>query len=68
MKHDPIEETVEYQEAMKIVQPILDKAFPPEERVFGFCHKLWAMKKVLLREQGIEWKSPKELNPHIIYD
>ena len=35
----------------------------------GFCHVLWQMqKKVLKRDYGINWKSPSELNPHILYD
>lgn len=35
----------------------------------GFCHVLWQIqKKVLKRDYGINWKSPSELNPHILYD
>ena len=35
----------------------------------GFCHIIWRIqKKILKRDYGIIWKSPSELNPHILYD
>jgi hypothetical protein len=51
----------------------LNEAFPRDEpRVslpFGAVHLFWDCKKRILRESyGIDWKSPKELNPHIWYD
>ena len=35
----------------------------------GFCHEYWAVKKEVLREKyGIDWRSPAERYPHIIFD
>ena len=35
----------------------------------GYCHRYWALKKqILKREYGIDWKSPAELNPGVIFD
>lgn len=35
----------------------------------GYCHLYWATKKRILKEKySIDWKSPAELNPHILYD
>ena len=35
----------------------------------GFCHEYWTAKKKVLREKyGIDWRSPAERHPHIIYD
>jgi hypothetical protein len=35
----------------------------------GKCHRIWARIKELLRERhGIEWRSPRELNPWVIFD
>ena len=35
----------------------------------GFCHEYWAAKKEVLREKyGIDWRSPAERYPHIIFD
>ena len=68
MLRDPIEKTKEYDEAMKKVQPILDKEFPADKMYFGMCHAVWARKTELLKEQGIEWKSPAVMNPFIMFD
>ena len=35
----------------------------------GYCHLYWATKKRILKEKySLDWKSPAELNPHILYD
>jgi hypothetical protein len=40
-----------------------------EVRGLGFCHRFWRMKQQILKEKyGINWKTPAEMNPHIIYD
>lgn len=64
---DVSEYSSEYEEAMEIIQPILDAEFP-EERL-GICHARWARQKELLLEKfGISWHTPAELNPDIIFD
>ena len=35
---------------------------------FGSCHRSWELKKDLLQQRGIKWRSPSELNPNICYD
>jgi hypothetical protein len=35
---------------------------------FGSCHHYWELKKQLLKERGIKWMSPSELNPGTCYD
>lgn len=35
----------------------------------GFCFVFWDKKKeILLRDYNIDWKTPAELNPNVIYD
>lgn len=68
MLKDPIELTKEFEEAMTKVQPILDKEFPMNEWGMGTCHRYWYRKKELLKELGIEWKSPSEMNPDARFD
>jgi len=34
----------------------------------GSCHTLWRLVKEKLKSKGIGWRSPRELNPNIIYD
>jgi hypothetical protein len=36
--------------------------------VLGVCHSYWARKKELLAKKGIEWKTPAEMNPNILFD
>ncbi len=35
---------------------------------FGSVHSFWKMKKEMLQERGIRWRTPSELNPTISYD
>lgn len=69
MKRDPVEETEEYRVAMEKIFPILDKEFPKDSPIMmGQCHILWARKKELLKKEGVDWKTPAEMNPYIIFD
>jgi hypothetical protein len=35
----------------------------------GQCHVFWAIKKRILKEKyGIDWKTPKEMNPKTAFD
>ena len=63
LKHDPVEETNEYAEAMKEVQPILD-ALPDWVSIGG----RWACKAEELAKRGVIWKNPREMNPDVRID
>lgn len=66
-KHDP-------QEDDSTLKPIIDAAhvtanqLVPGPRELGRCHKVWFEQKRLLLEQGIDWKTPAEMNPHSFFD
>lgn len=35
----------------------------------GLCHSLWGEQKRILKEKhNIDWKTPAEMNPYIIFD
>lgn len=35
----------------------------------GFCHVVWATQKKILKEKyNVEWKTPQEMNPDILFD
>lgn len=35
----------------------------------GYCHEVWFRQKKILKEKyGIDWKTPAEQNPDILYD
>lgn len=37
--------------------------------VMGTCHRIWNRKKEILKEEfGIDWFSPREMNPRVIFD
>lgn len=41
----------------------------PRRGEMGFCHVAWPVKKRLLAEKyGIDWQSPEEMNPQVIFD
>ena len=68
IKRDPIEETNEYVKAMEKIDPILDREFPKDKWYMGTCHRYWHRKKELLKEEGINWRSPSEMNPDTRFD
>lgn len=71
MKRDPIEQTPEFQEALKIIQPELDefsKRLDEQGNIMGNCHRYWQKKKLLLKSIGIDWHSPAECNPNVLFD
>ena len=68
MLRDPVEKTKEYEAAMVKINAILDKEFPSDKVMMGTCHRYWARKKELLKAEGIEWKSPSEMNTNTKFD
>jgi hypothetical protein len=71
MEKDPIEDTQEYKDALKKIRPeldLLDKELEERKIVIGSCHIYWARKKDLLKMYGIDWKTPAECNPNVVFD
>lgn len=68
MKHDPIEQTQQY----KIIEKELEQkiyALIGEPGKMGYCYLYWHTKKeILKKDYNIDWKSPSELNPGILFD
>ena len=51
------------------VDSYLDLVIPRQNHMLGICHWIWGMKKVILRYGfNIDWKTPAEKNPGVIYD
>ena len=51
----------------------LEESSPTVESLFrggrGLCHREWQLTKKLMKERhGIEWQSPADLNPWVIFD
>lgn len=69
MKIDKQEKSIFNKKKFSKVEEILDEEFKDYDKGLGFCHIYWHRKKQLLKElYNIDWKSPAELNPGIIFD
>lgn len=69
LRKDPIEYTHEWENIFYDVEEELDKMFADEPKYMGFCFLYWSAKKNLLKEKyGIEWRSPSQMNPHVLFD
>ena len=57
-------------EIFEAVEKRIDKKMDEERlsKKLGACHTFWRLKKKYLKERGIEWKAPTELNPDHFYD
>lgn len=66
--NDSIEYTDEYL-TIELEMERMIKDEVGEGGYFGFCHKYWSAKKRILKEYfEIDWKSPEEMNPDVIFD
>ena len=71
---DPVERTEEYKKIQPQLQEDIQFALesdglPGNPLKRGLCHLYWMYKKQILREKyGIEWRSPCDLTPHVIFD
>lgn len=73
MKIDKIENTEEYkqieEELNKKIELELELKGYTNKQALGFCHIYWELKKEILKtDYNIDWKSPQELNPEIMFD
>ena len=66
LKHDPIEMSDEYLAVIDEVDEIVEKSF--EFKGLGSCHGEWALRRKLLLERGIKWRSPAVMNPMVRFD
>jgi hypothetical protein len=66
IKRDPVEMTREYLDVIDAVEEKIENN--RSYRGHGSCHHVWELKKGYLMEYGIEWKSPGELNPGVMFD
>ncbi|MBT3470833.1 MAG: hypothetical protein HOD72_14885 [Opitutae bacterium] len=71
---DPIENTDRYikiQSRLRedIQQALENDGLPGNPLKRGLCHLYWMYKKqILLEKYGINWRSPSDLTPHVVFD
>jgi len=67
--YDPVEDSEAYKSAAPVVQAEIDAKLEGEPYRLGMCHRVWGMKKRLLKERyGIDWHTPAEVNPDCHFD
>jgi hypothetical protein len=69
--HDPIEDNPEFKNIFATIDSEVHETLKhqPMRGGMGFCHIFWGTKKKILFEKyGIWWKSPAEMNPHMLFD
>lgn len=68
LKFDPVERTPEWEENIYEVEKELDRQFRGVPRGMGFCHAYWPAKRAVLAQRGIEWRTPSQMNPRVMFD
>ena len=71
MKQDPLEKYPRYAPIILAAEEQADQELRdhPLRGGIGYCHIFWNRKKAILKETyGLDWKSPQELNPDIMFD
>lgn len=67
--YDFVEETAVYKEVEPIIEELIKERLGELYDHMGACHAIWYHRKRLLMEKyGIEWFTPVELNPEVIFD
>ena len=67
--YDPVEDTVEYQNIRDELESELFKLMQNVDVKMGRNYKYWSLKKRILKQKyNIDWKSPPEMNPGIIFN
>lgn len=69
LRTDPVEYTWKWETIYYEVEDELDRRLANVPRQMGFCFQYWAMKRELLMEKyGIDWHSPSQMNPRVMFD
>ncbi len=66
---DSMCDTAEFKAIEKEVDIKVEEQMGDEYGTFGSCHRFWSIKKDMLKKDyGIDWLSPSELNPFVMFD
>lgn len=69
LRRDPVEYTHRWEQIYYDVEAALDERFMNAPRQMGLCFRIWNAKRELLKkEYGIDWHSPRQMNPGVKFD
>ena len=69
--HDPVEDTPAYRAVEVQVDADAEAAVAAAgiARTDGWCHAFWDAKQRILQERhGLAWRSPRQMNPGVVFD
>lgn len=68
LKKDPVEWTARWEEVIDEADRMAFANLNDVSRGMGFCFSYWHEREKALRQFGIEWRSPAEMNPRVRFD
>lgn len=68
LRFDPVERTPEWEEVVYEVEKECDRRLKHEPRGMGFCFSYWSTKQAVLKKYGIDWQTPSQMNPRVMFD
>ena len=68
LKFDPVERTPQWEAMYYEVERECDRRLGDTPRGMGFCFAYWSTLRQVLHERGIDWRSPSEMNPRVMFD
>ena len=68
LKRDPVEWTARWEEVIDEADRIAYENLRDVPRGMGWCFGFWSERKAALRKFGIDWRSPGNMNPRVLFD
>jgi hypothetical protein len=69
LKVDKVEYTEEFENVIDAVEEEVDRRMGQTEYGMGMCFEIWSTKKAILAEKyNIEWRTPSQMNPRVMFD
>lgn len=68
LNFDPVERTQLWEDVYYEAEQECDRRLGDTPRGMGFCFAHWSTFRQVLAKRGIRWRSPSEMNPHVLFD
>ena len=69
LRYDPKERDQKFRLIIQWAEKEAEEGLKMPRTTWGYCHAFWPEKKRILKEKhGIDWKTPVELNPDVLFD
>ena len=68
LKRDPVEWTKHWEQVIDRADQMAYEKLSDIPHGMGWCFAFWSERKAALRQLGIDWKDPHQMNPGVIFD